>query len=438
MNLKTKIVGIFIFTEILYSVSLYPQKKVEIFPSNNTDTTEMLIGKNITYFLLEPHNEIVLNLSEKTERLTIFSRTILAETNEITSYSFSYRIDAGKSKTVKIKNTKISKLAKTSDLSQSSIISTVRKTVIDIPKDTKHIIFGSKDNPVLIHFKQEITDEKKWEDLKNIQFDNPELNVVHIIVGKPFKYFRLSEKKPTILNVKGSGKFFIYARFRLPVEGNKTLSKGLVIKMDDEKIQFKKMKDTQPANNAVYLNSDNLPSKVNKFLISIPPEKHQIKIYSKNINSIVDAHFKYLQQASVVWVDFPIHGSDTVILQTINKFKKRKYYRAKPDSPINFTITGPLKLRVLVRGEFQYYMHGANEFKFQVLEDDKNKNTYKFAAQRSKKLEYKYNKNLIPGTLKKIYIDVPKGKHTYEFRLSENYNRTILFRFSFDKNGIVN
>ncbi len=434
IKFKTTIFLIFIGIVLLNS-NVFGQKKIEIFPSNNNDTTELLIGKNINYLLLNSTGQIILDLDDKTERLAVFSRAILNENNEITFYSFSYKIDNGKLKTVKIKNVKIAKYAKVVNPSQYTKISTVRKTLIDIPKSAKKMIIENQRNPILFHFRQEIKGAKKWKDMASVDSTQ---NNVRIVVGKPFKYFQLSENKPTILNVSGPGKLFIYSRLRLPVEENQNLPEGLMVKLDDKTVKFKKIKNKFPATNALYLNLENRPSKVNKFLITIPPEKHQIKIYSKNITSAIDAHFKYLQEKPVVWVDFTIHQNDTVILQTINNFKKRKYYRTENNHPITFTVTGPLKLRVLVRGEFQYFMHGENEFKFQIFEDDKNKNTYKFSAQRSKKLEYKYNKDLIPGTLQKFYVDVPKGKHLYKFQLPQNYNKTILFRFSFDRNGIIN
>ncbi len=420
----------FVFIGILCYSILFAQNKNEIFPINDTDTIELLIGKNISYFALNSTDKINLKLNENTEKLAIFSRTVLEDENDIKSYSFSYKIDNGKLNIIKIKNAKYSKNAIVIKSSENKIISTIRKTLINIPKGSSIITIENNEILTYFHFRMEKTGSKKWED--TLPTDSTQ-NKIHILVGKPFNYYQLSEKKPTILNVTGPGKLFIYSRLRLPIVKNKNLPIGLIIKLDDDIVLFKNLKNKKATTNAVYLDFDNIPSNVNKFLITVPPEKHQIKIYSKNTVSNIDAHFKYLQENPISWVDLPIQVNDTVILRTNSTSKQRRYYRVENNKPVTFNVIGPLRLRILVRGEFQYFMHGENEFKFQILENNKVKNTYKFTAQRSKKLEYKYNKELIPGTLKKFYIDVPKGNHTYKFELPTNYNKTLLFRFSIDK-----
>ena len=72
-------------------------------------------------------------------------------------------------------------------------------------------------------------------------------------------------------------------------------------------------------------------------------------------------------------------------------------------------------------------MHSNNDYEIVLKEGSEVINTYKLSCFRSSQVEYKDNDEMIPGTLDRIYIDVPKGKHSYTLNVNNN-NKTALIR----------
>jgi hypothetical protein len=105
------------------------------------------------------------------------------------------------------------------------------------------------------------------------------------------------------------------------------------------------------------------------------------------------------------------------------------YYRISSSQSFSFDITGPKTIRLLSRGEFLYDMHSNNDYAIELKEGDKVINTYKLSCFRSSKTEYKNNEDMIPGTLDIIYINIPKGKHTYTIGMN-NSGKSALIRIS--------
>jgi len=104
------------------------------------------------------------------------------------------------------------------------------------------------------------------------------------------------------------------------------------------------------------------------------------------------------------------------------------YYKGRAyDDPFNFTITNSTEIKILIRGEFQFDMHANNDYEIVLRDNGKIVHTYRLSCNRSNVLYYKFNNDLIPGTLDKFIIKVPKGKHKYSISIN-NKNKTALIR----------
>jgi len=101
---------------------------------------------------------------------------------------------------------------------------------------------------------------------------------------------------------------------------------------------------------------------------------------------------------------------------------------------LKIKVTGPTTLRVLNRVEFDYKMKGRLNYRVEVREDKRLKNTYMLCADRSDVTKYRREKKKTPGKANEIVINVPSGTHIYEIVTLDKY--LILGRILFPKKDI--
>jgi len=123
--------------------------------------------------------------------------------------------------------------------------------------------------------------------------------------------------------------------------------------------------------------------------------------------------FTAVKEKKIDWVSIsPMYLNEPVSLVTYEDVVS--YYRFSSAKPLKVKITGPTTLRVLNRVEFDYRMKGKLNYRIEVKEDKKVKNTYMLCADHSDITKYKKDGKRTPGKANEIVISVPSGTHTYE------------------------
>lgn len=153
-----------------------------------------------------------------------------------------------------------------------------------------------------------------------------------------------------------------------------------------------------------------------------------------------DAKYKVLLRFAVETNAFT--RGTSVVPMTPNVFSKEidlvareeaaTYYRIGTGYDVTLELIGPATLKVLSRIEFDQNMNGKQKWKVRVLEDGKVKGTYSLSGRRSQVTTYRELSSLVPSKAEVFYVEVPKGKHRYEFVLPDNH-RTVLMKFLLPK-----
>lgn len=263
----------------------------------------------------------------------------------------------------------------------------------------------------------------------NLQAQKKELkpkkfvSTVHMSGQSDFIYYALSEKTSTTLEVKGPGKLTIYNRVRLI--DNKKLSKPYYLKytLDKKKVSTKKISPKEVSKKVRYKSKKltGKPSKADKEVIIIPPGKHVISFYKYKTKQKAHARFEFTPTAKQNWKELVSTDLKKVELQYLDTKKKNKYVRIDHNNSFSFSTTNNnSKLRIFLRADFTYKMHTDNIIRL-VLKSGQNTKTYKLTCKKSKKVENLTDKKLIPGSLEKIYIDIPlkKGQNQYSLFLKD-------------------
>lgn len=122
------------------------------------------------------------------------------------------------------------------------------------------------------------------------------------------------------------------------------------------------------------------------------------------------AHAKVISH----WVKLtPVSFAAVEEILTKNKISTN-YYETTKSKPVKIEITGPKKIKILLRLGFTCDMKGKIDYRLTIREDKKIKNTYQISAQNSSQSIFKNIKELTPGMANFIIIDVPTGTHSYE------------------------
>jgi len=102
------------------------------------------------------------------------------------------------------------------------------------------------------------------------------------------------------------------------------------------------------------------------------------------------------------------------------------YYLIDKDQKLKVEVNGPTTFKALVRVMMTDDMRGDIKFPIAVYEDGKLKNTYRISTTASEVAVLHDHPEYRPSRGDDMYIEVPKGKHTYSFALPENGKEVIL------------
>ncbi len=275
---------------------------------------------------------------------------------------------------------------------------------------------------------------------KSIKPDNPSKPVTTIVSGKERLYYPLSSKNAAIISIKGAGEFKIITRARFTNSEPNDIKYIIGYRVDGgkkNKIEFDGIKRSLKA---IYKNQSlGIPGDEGIISFKLGAGEHNIKVWLESSDPKVAARFIFIQKETKKksWVSLtPTSNNEPVNL--ISNEDEVLYYRFTDEKPVKLKITGPSKLKFLLRVENDYSMKGGTDYRLQIKEDSKVKNTYQLSSVRSQTAKYMHENTKIPGKANEIVIDVPKGSHSYQLNLLDKNKCSLLCRILFPKKDIKN
>jgi hypothetical protein len=259
-----------------------------------------------------------------------------------------------------------------------------------------------------------------------------------VISGKSNNYYRLSSNDPAIIIAKGPGKLKIITRGQFHSASNKSINYTVFYKIDGvEKIEVNSNNVIQDANASFKDASLGFPAVRKDLIIELSRGEHTIEFWKGTDNPDVNCRFLFtgVKDKKIEWLSIsPMFPNEPVSLVTNEDVIS--YYRFSERKPLKIKITGPTTLRVLNRFENDYQMKGVINYRIQVKEDGKIKNTYMLNSIPSDVTKYKNDGRKTPGKVKEIIIDVSSGTHSYEIIPLDKDKNTVLARVLFPKKDV--
>jgi hypothetical protein len=257
-----------------------------------------------------------------------------------------------------------------------------------------------------------------------------------IVSGKSYKYYPLTVDEPSVLTTRGPGKLKIITRGQVNSQDEKRFSYSVYYRINGAekvKVEFKSVK---PDDKASFEDASlGYPSVGENITIELSRGEHTIELWSGSefLKICTRVLFTEIKEKKIDWVSLsPMYPNEPVSLVTNEDVVS--YYRYSSAKPLKVRITGPTILRVLNRVEFDYKMKGKMNYRVEVKEDKKVKNTYMLSTDRSDVTRYKRDGKRTPGKANEIVINVPSGTHTYEIITLDKCS--VLGRILFPKKAI--
>jgi len=250
---------------------------------------------------------------------------------------------------------------------------------------------------------------------------------------KPTYYYTLSKKYGTKIKVNGPGRVTLYVRST--VEEGEKYSAPFTIKytVDGKKIKVRKVKPIPTSVKSQIVRKEGMISVVKKISFTIPPGKHYIDFIVLNNKEKVYSKYYFEKYPEPQWKSQPlIKKGEKVILVATKKNKENTYYRITAEKGVSIRAQEKSYLRIMFRAEFKAYMFSDNTLRLHIKENGKIIKTIQISSKRAKYSIYKDGGKLVPGTLNRFYMTVPKGNHEYEIVVADKV-KTALVKISFDQ-----
>ncbi|MBN2097947.1 MAG: hypothetical protein JW714_05710 [Candidatus Omnitrophica bacterium] len=115
--------------------------------------------------------------------------------------------------------------------------------------------------------------------------------------------------------------------------------------------------------------------------------------------------------------------------------KKLTYYSLYRDEPITLEVSGPKRLRVITRLDFDSPVSAERTYTIKVfMDDDQEGLAFKKSAKPSLLSTFVDVEGRTPGKIRNIYLDIPEGRHTLVFSLETNkLDWAVRLRFLVEK-----
>lgn len=274
---------------------------------------------------------------------------------------------------------------------------------------------------------------------KIIKPKNHNKKITVLISGKKRSYYEVSDKKYTILQVRGPGKLRIMTRAVIKKNGDKVNYK-LIYKLNGLDEQIAEFKNVSKSVKSSFKNNRyGYPGTRKDIELTLERGENsiQLRVPNSGLKVVTRVIFEPGKIEKENWISYSPASSNEVV-ELITKEEISYYYRFSKKQPLKINIIGPTELRIRTRFENNYKMKGRINYRIQVASDNNILNTFLLSSKRSVITYYNDTPELLPGKAREIYIKVDEGMHTFLVYPLDEDKGTVLGKILFPENDITN
>jgi len=266
--------------------------------------------------------------------------------------------------------------------------------------------------------------------------------VVKIAVkGKHWKYCQLDRKNPMEFTVEGPAELKFISRLNMDsYNAGQKVDYKILCKIDDKPTHFTRSALLSKGVSFAKGGKAKIGN-AQEFSFTLEKGTHKVKLFlDRSDKSIIYVRpLKAKKQVSTEIRRTAINPrAYTKEVKILVKEKEFDYFRIGAQDSLKLEVIGPSSIKAFSRLEYDNTMNGEKKYRLQVYEDNKLKNTFLLNTIISETAIYAQpNTNKLLSRADDFFIEVPKGVHSYSFKVLD-CGRTALMKFYIPEKDLKN
>jgi hypothetical protein len=262
----------------------------------------------------------------------------------------------------------------------------------------------------LISQLQEIEPYKKWD--------------IEIVTKKTEEYLLLTKNQPLSFSVEGPTYLRVYTRIVWPKNNMGSEIYKLILQENEinENIMTMESEESKVTRDR----TGRSLSKWRSFYIEVPEGLNHYKLthWSSPQDTIL---VKFAYESPKRWTEIAATQYNSII-EAIEEERIIKYYELNREGQVTVRVSGPQRMRVIARLNYDEKMIGDQNYTIAVEENGKVEK-FPLKCYKSEMITYKDRKNLIPSNARSFNINIGEGTHTLRFSLTGTVAESGSLRF---------
>ncbi len=255
------------------------------------------------------------------------------------------------------------------------------------------------------------------------------------IGGKRSVYYRIDRGQEEVVRVDGPARIKCIVRVA-PDTTSATTAYAIAVFDAGRRIKFVKT-ETVPAD--LYWRETGEPvAKSRSFFVDVGKGSHELRfrlVSDQTASAGLRCLNKGTRAAGGQVAVFPVAMAEAITL--VVKEKPIEYAVARREAPVELTIVGPTRLRVVSRYIYDDRMKGTQRYTVRVERDGKPSPGKVLKTEKSLLAECREKPAWNFGRSRTFYVEIPRGVHRVSLRPSNNDSPGLALRFTIPREDIA-
>ncbi len=255
------------------------------------------------------------------------------------------------------------------------------------------------------------------------------------VEGSERTYYHFTADEPLTFSVEGPTRVKILTRVRVPND-RESVEYGVSISRDGVHVETVE-KEAYPKESAFYVAFNSFrPGVIRRIYIDVPTGRHGYDLRVVGGHS-ADARLFESAESKPSLVSIAPRNYDSV--ETLYyRDKELTYYLMTGGTLVALDVVGPTSIKVNTRLLYDATMLGDQTYIIGVREPGVPECLYRIDGEPSETVVMRDRNDVIPGALRYFVLEVPRGAHTYEFRLADTVAGGLAIKFYIPRGDLTN
>lgn len=253
--------------------------------------------------------------------------------------------------------------------------------------------------------------------------------------GKQLPYYRFSAEAPLRFAVDGPTRVKVLVRLRVPMNASESSCAFDVVR--DGAASVAESLSASASERAYYVSLEDFrPSVLRRIYVDVPTGRHGYEVRPRGRYRADARVFRSADEAPSLASLAPREYARAETF--LHKDSELVYYMASTERGVVLDVVGPTSIKVNSRLVYDKTMTGGQTYMLGVTRDGGEEMLYKVETRPSETVAFRDREDLVPGALRYFMLEVPSGRHSYEFRVADALASGVALKFYIPRGDLLN